>query len=175
MKPDTKYHPLYEYLRARSGRDEPIELTFAEVEAILEASLPPTARRWRSWWANTATTSRVQAAAWMETGYHVGELDLEAETVTFVRARPSYQIAREPSALEWNAETVRALRHHMGLTQQELAERLNMRQQTISEWETGTYKPRGGSVALLNLVAERAGFYAATTDTAESDPTTNEA
>jgi DNA-binding transcriptional regulator YiaG len=46
----------------------------------------------------------------------------------------------------------------MGLTQQELAEELGTRQQTISEWETGLYRPRGLSERLLSLVAERAGF-----------------
>jgi DNA-binding transcriptional regulator YiaG len=175
MKSGTKYYPLYEYLQVRSGGDEALEFTFAEVEAILEASLPHAARRWRSWWANTATTGRVQAAAWMEAGYHVGRLDLEAETVTFVRAHPPYRTAPDPSTLEWNAETVRALRQHMGLTQQELADRLNMRQQTISEWETGAYSPRGGSVALLNLVAERARFYAVSTEDEESEPPSSEA
>jgi DNA-binding transcriptional regulator YiaG len=46
----------------------------------------------------------------------------------------------------------------MGLTQQELAAELGTRQQTISEWETGMYQPRGLSERLLSLVAERAGY-----------------
>lgn len=58
----------------------------------------------------------------------------------------------------WNAETVRALRKHMGLSQDELAEELGTRQQTVSEWETGRYRPRGPSARLLSIVAERAGF-----------------
>jgi DNA-binding transcriptional regulator YiaG len=58
----------------------------------------------------------------------------------------------------WNAGQVRALRRHLGLSQQGLAEELGARQQTISEWETGLYRPRGVSVRLLTLVAERAGF-----------------
>lgn len=58
----------------------------------------------------------------------------------------------------WNARMVRDLRHHLGMTQQELADELGTRQQTISEWETGMYRPRGPSVTLLSLVAERAGF-----------------
>ncbi|MBI3967911.1 MAG: hypothetical protein HY329_19915 [Chloroflexi bacterium] len=33
-----------------------------------------------------------------------------------------------------------------------------MRQQTVSEWETGQYRPRGASARLLTLIAERAGF-----------------
>jgi DNA-binding transcriptional regulator YiaG len=58
----------------------------------------------------------------------------------------------------WDAEGVRALRKHMGLSQQGLAEELGTRQQTISEWETGMYRPRGLSERLLTMVAEQAGF-----------------
>ena len=58
----------------------------------------------------------------------------------------------------WDAGQVRALRQHLGLSQRELAEELGTRQQTISEWETGQYRPRGASARLLSLVAERAGF-----------------
>lgn len=58
----------------------------------------------------------------------------------------------------WDAEQVRALRRHMGLTQEGLARELNVRQQTVSEWETGLYQPRGASQRLLTMVAERAEF-----------------
>jgi DNA-binding transcriptional regulator YiaG len=58
----------------------------------------------------------------------------------------------------WDAPRVQALRRHLGLTQQELSERLGTRQQTISEWETGQYRPRGTSARLLSMVAEQASF-----------------
>jgi DNA-binding transcriptional regulator YiaG len=58
----------------------------------------------------------------------------------------------------WDAGKVRELREHLGLTQQQLADELGARQQTISEWETGMYRPRGLSERLLSLIAERAGF-----------------
>ncbi len=58
----------------------------------------------------------------------------------------------------WDAEQVLALRQHLGLTQQELAEELNVRQQTVSAWETSQYRPRGASERLLSVVAERAAF-----------------
>ena len=58
----------------------------------------------------------------------------------------------------WDASGVRALRQHLGFTQQQMAAELNTRQQTISEWETGLYQPRGLSERLLSLVAERADF-----------------
>ncbi len=59
---------------------------------------------------------------------------------------------------QWDRERIQALRHHLGLTQRELADRLGTRQQTISEWETGMYKPRGASSTLLSIIAERAKF-----------------
>jgi DNA-binding transcriptional regulator YiaG len=59
---------------------------------------------------------------------------------------------------KWDRERVRALREHLGLSQGGLAAELGMRQQTVSEWETGQHAPRGGSARLLTLIAERAGF-----------------
>jgi len=53
---------------------------------------------------------------------------------------------------------VRGLRQHMALTQDQLAAELGVRQQTVSEWETGAYRPRGASERLLTIVAERAGY-----------------
>ncbi len=59
---------------------------------------------------------------------------------------------------QWDSQDIQALRRHLGLTQRELADRLGTRQQTISEWETGMYKPRGTSTTLLSIIAERAKF-----------------
>jgi DNA-binding transcriptional regulator YiaG len=59
---------------------------------------------------------------------------------------------------KWNSERIQTLRRHLGLTQRELAEKLGTRQQTISEWETGMYQPRGASATLLSIIAERAEF-----------------
>ncbi len=62
----------------------------------------------------------------------------------------------------WDAKMVRALRQHMGVSQQEMAEEMGTRQQTISEWETALYQPRGTSRRMLNIIAERSAFYDAT-------------
>lgn len=59
---------------------------------------------------------------------------------------------------EWDADRVQRLRRHLRLTQRQFAEELNARQQTVSEWETGRYRPRGPSARLLSMVAEQAGF-----------------
>ena len=67
----------------------------------------------------------------------------------------------------WDAHQIRDLRKTLDLTQQALARELGVRQQTISEWETGAYAPRGASARLLDLVAERAGLRYDPTETDE--------
>jgi DNA-binding transcriptional regulator YiaG len=58
----------------------------------------------------------------------------------------------------WDATSVRGLRRHLALTQDQLADELGVRQQTISEWETGAYRPRGASTRLLSIIADRADY-----------------
>jgi len=58
----------------------------------------------------------------------------------------------------WDSMRIQALRQYLSLTQRELAERLGTRQQTISEWETGMYQPRGASATLLSIIAEQSKF-----------------
>jgi DNA-binding transcriptional regulator YiaG len=58
----------------------------------------------------------------------------------------------------WTAEEIKSLRVHMGLSQRDMAEELGVRQQTISEWETGMYRPRRAMSKYLTIIAERVGF-----------------
>ncbi len=60
--------------------------------------------------------------------------------------------------VEWNPDTIKSLREHLGMTQKQMAEELGVRQQTISEWEVGVYEPRRATRKYLSLIAERAGF-----------------
>jgi DNA-binding transcriptional regulator YiaG len=59
---------------------------------------------------------------------------------------------------DWDAGRIRALRGYLDLTQVELAGQMGIRQQTVSEWEQGQYVPRGASVRLLSIIADRSGF-----------------
>ncbi len=62
------------------------------------------------------------------------------------------------SQRRWDSKRIQALRRHLELTQRELGDKLGTRQQTISEWETGMYQPRGASSTLLSIVAEQTQF-----------------
>lgn len=81
---------------------------------------------------------------------------------------PSPRQRRQPRQ-EWDARRIRALREHMGMTQQQMADELEVRQQTISEWETGVHKPHRSTQKTLSMVAERAGFVYQVEGTATAD------
>lgn len=76
---------------------------------------------------------------------------------------------RRRATYTWKPEMIRALREHMDLTQRELADMLEVRQQTISEWETGLHTPHRSTQKTLSMVAERAGFAYLDNLTAEVD------
>lgn len=59
----------------------------------------------------------------------------------------------------WTAGRIAALRASLGLTQAGFASELGVRQQTVSEWETGRYLPRGASARLLGMLAEGRAAY----------------
>ena len=80
-----------------------------------------------------------------------------------------YPQRRRPASAAWDPEKVQALRRHLGLSQAELADCLGTRQQTISEWERGAYRPRGISRSMLSRIAEEAGFRYGETRVGEAD------
>ena len=155
MKSSSKYYPLYTYLKEQS-KDE-LSLSLSEIEELLGVSLPSSARTRRAWWSNRSHGA-VQADAWMQAGYHVETIDLDNERITFRKPGVIYNIERQGDIVLWNADLIKSLRHHMHWTQHDLADKLGMRQQTISEWETGLYEPKRSSSKLLTLIAEQAGF-----------------
>jgi DNA-binding XRE family transcriptional regulator len=154
MKPGTKYYPLYEYLQ-QLPQDAPVTLTFEQIESATGIVLPSSARASRAWWANSATP---QGSAWLEAGWVADAVDIEEAWVAFRPARITYRITPRRRRAGWSGEQVKALREFAGWSQQELADQLSMRQQTISEWETGKYSPRRSTSVLLQFVAERVGF-----------------
>lgn len=92
-----KYEPLTEYLATLTG-DE-VCFTFAEIEAILRAPLPPTAWRRSAWWANSSRLDHPQSRAWLASGWSVSA-DVNNGAVTFFRAAES---ATEKRQYHWHA------------------------------------------------------------------------
>jgi DNA-binding transcriptional regulator YiaG len=155
IKPGSKYYPLYEYLR-RSGTDK-VVLALEDIERIIQDSLPTSARKARAFWSNRGRGA-LQAAAWIQSGYHVVGIDLGAERIVFEKPVVRYTVQREGDTILWNADMIRALREHLGVNQAEMATLLGVRQQTVSEWETNVYSPTRARSKHLSMVAERADF-----------------
>jgi DNA-binding transcriptional regulator YiaG len=66
--------------------------------------------------------------------------------------------AKRALEYSWDATSIRKLRRHLRMTQQQMSEELGVRQQTVSDWELGYHRPRGGMARLLSIVAERTEF-----------------
>lgn len=79
-----KYEALKEHLESlRVDRWNP---DFTEVERILGFDLPPSARKYKPWWANPEPDSgHPFAGSWMEAGWKVEKVDFNAQTVVFCR------------------------------------------------------------------------------------------
>ncbi|MEQ9368083.1 MAG: helix-turn-helix transcriptional regulator [Coleofasciculus chthonoplastes F3-SA18-01] len=156
MKPDSKYQPLLEFLQ-QSNKAEVI-LTFAEIEELMNDTLPDSARQKRAWWSNRRKGA-LQANAWMEAGYWVEDIDLEQQRVTFRQPTAKPKVPRMGDTVLWNAQLIKALRRYMGLTQAEFAQKLGVRQATVSQWENSAYEPTLATSKYLSLIAEQAGFH----------------
>ena len=154
MKYEGKYRPLFDYL-SHNHMDE-VVLTFADIEWELQAALPASARNTRGWWSNRGRGS-LQAAAWMDAGYEVSSIDLTTREVVFRKLKRRYEVRRVGDTIQWDGDLVHALRDHMGVSQTQLAETLGMRQQTVSEWETGVYAPTAQHPSFSPLWRSRQG------------------
>lgn len=72
--------------------------------------------------------------------------------------RSNYDAGPGPGE-QWTGGHVAVLRARLGLSQAAFARRLGVRQQTVSEWETGRYQPRGASAMVLRILAEQSAAY----------------
>jgi DNA-binding transcriptional regulator YiaG len=155
VKQGSKYFPLYQFLKNQDEKS--VLLGFNEIERLIADSLPPSARKDRGFWSNR-DQGGLQASAWLEAGFRVSRVDLAEQQIEFSKIPVRYEIREQDGSLDWDPNSLRALRRFLGLSQDEFAEELGVRQQTISEWETGQYQPTRSRSKHIRIVAERAGF-----------------
>lgn len=82
----SRYAPLATWLQEQPPGEQAVQLTFQQIEAIIGDALPTSARRSRSWWANDSV-GHVQSQQWLDVGWRVSHVNMQEETVIFVRAR----------------------------------------------------------------------------------------
>ena len=84
-KAGTKYAPLRQWLLAQQSLSSQVELSFKQIETIIGADLPKSARMYPAWWANETKPTHFHALAWLEIGWKVTHLALVDQRVTFQR------------------------------------------------------------------------------------------
>jgi hypothetical protein len=83
-----KYEPLADSLKDRE-QDE-WTASFEQIEELLGFALPPSARRYREWWANQRGQGHSQARGWQDAGWQVRKVDLAGERAIFRRVNHGY-------------------------------------------------------------------------------------
>jgi len=79
-----KYLPLARVL-IQESRSE-VRYSFDQIELAISDALPPSARKYRAWWANERSPgTHTHATAWLGVGWRVGRVDFDQEEVSFIR------------------------------------------------------------------------------------------
>lgn len=81
----SKYEPLQTYLTGLPTETQGKAMTFAQIEELLKAKLPPSAYKYRPWWANEYRSTHTHAGYWLRAGWKVETVNLSDESVQFTR------------------------------------------------------------------------------------------
>lgn len=81
----SKYEPLQKFFE--QAKSVQITLSFEEVEKILGAKLPASAKTHQAWWANNPT-GHSHCRAWVDAGWRTENLNLRERKVDFVHVDP---------------------------------------------------------------------------------------
>jgi hypothetical protein len=78
----SRYDGLAAFLK--SQHVERIPMTFADIERITNAKLPPSAHKHRPWWSNNPDNS-VMTRVWLEAGFKSEQVDMAGQKLVFRR------------------------------------------------------------------------------------------
>jgi CBS domain-containing protein len=82
----SRYAPLGAWLEALPADSDRVTLTFSDIERLIGAPLPASARQYRSWWGNIPQ-GHAQTKQWLDVGWRVAGVSSRDEGVTFARNR----------------------------------------------------------------------------------------
>ncbi len=79
-----RYALLADWLQSQSGHIDHVQLTFNQVEEIIQADLPPSARERRVWWANDSV-GHSHSQLWLDAGWRTTYINLSEGKISFSR------------------------------------------------------------------------------------------
>jgi hypothetical protein len=79
----SKYDGLGTYLGKQFQAEVP--MTFAEIERVIGAKLPPEAQTQRAWWSNNPNNN-VMTKIWLAAGYETARVDVAGRKLVFKRS-----------------------------------------------------------------------------------------
>jgi hypothetical protein len=105
-----KYTPLGRYLRSQYSAEVP--MSFADIERIIGAKLPPKAQRQRAWWSNNAANN-VMTREWLDAGFQTERVDVDHGTLVFRRLKAGGgETALHDGVAVWEVATMPKVKHH---------------------------------------------------------------
>src|SRR3954470_4583454 len=90
-----KYTRLGEFLRAQRSKEVP--MTFAEIERVIGAKLPPNSPQYPAWWSNNPSNN-VMTKVWLAAGFRTEQVDIKARKIVFRRAEQNDGETTVPAA-----------------------------------------------------------------------------
>ena len=114
-----KYRNLYFHLLGQSGQEW--RVTFTEIESILGAELPASARLHRPWWSNQkGGNGHSQSLAWTVAGWETAEVDIDSETL-LLRRKDVPELDRRPNLDEiWPVHSAGAWPEGLSLRREDM-------------------------------------------------------
>jgi hypothetical protein len=98
-----KYEPLQTYLAGLSAETQDMTMAFAQIEKILNAELPPSAHKYRPWWANEYRYVRAVLALWRPGRKPVHPKSAQAFAWPGQTPTPPFCTQNTPGRTGWNA------------------------------------------------------------------------
>jgi CBS domain-containing protein len=80
---ESRYGRLALFLQEQPAGWDTLQLTFNDIEAIIDGELPASAREHRAWWANDST--HAQALQWLRVGWRTATINMTDGKVIFTR------------------------------------------------------------------------------------------
>src|SRR5882757_1221584 len=92
----SKYDRLGDYLRTQ--RTKLVPMTFAEIERVIGAKLPPNSPQYPAWWSNNPSNN-VMTKVWLSAGFRTEQVDVKSRKIVFRRVEENpTEVSLPPAA-----------------------------------------------------------------------------